>query len=111
MTVQCHICNQSWVISVLNGLVEGKVEGGILEEESNVFVRNTRVLGEVRTVARGAINSSGIGFAIRHLFPQLPGDSKVHPKLHIGQCDWTFPQVNVVWWVAKLCGPELPWGF
>jgi hypothetical protein len=61
-------------------------------------------------VARGTMNSSDIGFAIRHLFPQLPGDSKVHLKSHIGQCDWTFPQVDNVWWVAKLCGPELPGG-
>ena len=108
--VQRHVCNQPWVVSILNGLIEGKTEGGIFEEESDVFIRDTRVLGKVGTVARGTVKTSGIGLAIRCLFPQLPGDSKVHPKSHIGQYDQTFPQVNRVWRIAKLRGPELPWG-
>jgi hypothetical protein len=64
-------------------LVEGEVEGGIFEKEFNVFVGDARVLEEVGTVARGAVNTSGIGLAVRCLFPQLPGDSKVHPKSYI----------------------------
>jgi hypothetical protein len=84
VVVQCHICSQSWVISIFNGLIEGEVEDGIFKEESDVFIRDARVLGKVGTVARGTVNTSGIGLTIRCLFPQLPGDSKVRPKSHIG---------------------------
>jgi hypothetical protein len=110
VAVECHIYNQSQVIGILNGLIEGKVEGGVFEEESDVFIRDARVLGQVGTVARGAVDTSGIDLAIRCLFPQLPGDPEVRPKLHIRQCDRTFPQVDGVWWIPKLRGPELPWG-
>jgi hypothetical protein len=60
-------------------------------------------------VTRGTVDSSVIDLAIRHLLPQLLGDFKVCLELYIWQHDQTFPQVNGVWWVAKLCGLELPW--
>ena len=61
-------------------------------------------------VAGGTVNVPGIDLTVRCLFPQLPGDSEVHPKSHIGQDDWAFPQIDGVWRVAELHGPELPGG-
>ena len=65
-------------------MVEGKVKGSVFKEESEVFVRDTRVLRKVGAVARGAADPSGINFTIRCLFPQLPGDSEMHPKSYVG---------------------------
>jgi hypothetical protein len=83
VAVQRHICNQPWVISVLDGLIKGEVEGSVFEEESDVLIRDARVLGKVGMVARGTVNAPGIGLAVGCLFSQLPGDSEVCPKPHI----------------------------
>jgi hypothetical protein len=111
MTIQCHIYNQSWVISVFNGLVKGEVDSSILEKDPNVFVSDARILGDVGMMAGGTVDMSGMDLTIRCLLFQLLGDSYVCSKLHIGQWDGALTQVNCVWWIVKLQGPELPWGF
>jgi hypothetical protein len=110
VAVQRHVCNQPWVVSVLDGLVEGEVEGGVLEEEPDVLIGDARVLREVGTVTGGTVDAPGIDLTVGCLLPQLPGDSEVRPKSHIGQCDQAFPQIDRVWRVAELRGPELPGG-
>jgi hypothetical protein len=110
VTVQRYVSNQPWVVSVLNGLVEGEVESGILEEEPNVLIGDARVLREVGTVTGGTVDVPGVDLAVGRLLPQLPRDSEVCPKPHVGQSDRAFPQIDRIWRVAELRGPELPGG-
>jgi hypothetical protein len=69
VSVQGYVRHQSRVVSVVDGLVESKVEGGIFEEESEVCVIDAWILREIRAVAGGAVDSSGVHFAIGCLFP------------------------------------------
>jgi hypothetical protein len=110
VAIQRHVCNQPWVVGVLDGLVESEVKSRVLEEEPDVFVGDARVLRKVGTVAGGTVDAPGVDFAIVCLLPQLLGDSEVRPKLHIGQGDRAFPQIDSVWRVAELHGPKLPGG-
>jgi hypothetical protein len=75
VSVQGYVRHQSRIVSVVDGLVESKVEGGIFEEESEVGVVDAWVLREIRAVAGGAIDPPGVDLAIGALLPQLPRDS------------------------------------
>jgi hypothetical protein len=86
--VQGYICRQPRVVGVVNGLVEGEVQGGVFEEEPEVCVVNAWILREIRAVAGGTVNPPGIDLAIRCLLPQLPRDSQMRPKAYVGQGDW-----------------------
>jgi hypothetical protein len=50
-------------------LIEGEVEGGILEEDAQFLIEDTRVLREVGTVAGGADHPPGISLTVRCLLP------------------------------------------
>src|SRR6267142_1064175 len=65
VAVERHICNQSWVVSILNRLVECEVEGCILEEDTDLLIKDVGVLREVGTMAGGADNPPSKDLAIR----------------------------------------------
>jgi hypothetical protein len=73
--VQGYVCRQPGIVSIVDGLVEGEVEGSVFEEESEVCVIDTWVLGEIGAIAWSAVDPSGIDLTIRTLPPQLPRDS------------------------------------
>jgi hypothetical protein len=81
VSVQGYVCHQSRIISVVDGLVESKVEGGVLEEELEICVIDAWVLREIGTVAGGAVDSPSVHLAIGCLLPQLPRDSQMRPKV------------------------------
>jgi len=64
VAVERHICNQSWVVSILNRLVECEIEGGVLEEDADLLIKDVGVLREVGTVAGGADNPPSEDLAI-----------------------------------------------
>src|SRR6267142_2128507 len=54
VAIEHHICNQAWIVSILNRLVECKVEGRVFEKDAKLFIEDVGVLREVRTMAGGA---------------------------------------------------------
>src|SRR6267142_3104905 len=51
VTIERHICNQTRIVSILNRLVECKVEGHVFEKDTELFIEDVRVLREVGTMA------------------------------------------------------------
>src|SRR6266850_8068638 len=64
VAIEHHICNQSWIVSILNRLVECKVEGHIFEKDAKLFIEDVGVLREVGTMAGGADDLPGEDLAI-----------------------------------------------
>src|SRR6266850_4225994 len=64
VAVECHICNQTWIVSILNQLVECKVEGCIFEKDAELFIEDVGVLREVGMMAGGADDLPGEDLAI-----------------------------------------------
>src|SRR6266850_4091656 len=65
VAIECHICNQTRIVSVLNRLVECEVEGRVFEKDAKLFIKDMGVLREVGTMAGGTDDPPGEDLAIR----------------------------------------------
>src|SRR6266850_7898718 len=64
VAVERHICNQPWIVSVFNRLVECEVEGRVFEKDADLLIEDVGVLREVRTMTGGADNPPSEDLAI-----------------------------------------------